>query len=138
MRKSNHFSLLHIIAIVAVVLSGIAIHVFSQGPFKIPETPIQLEHVHDDYAHVIDLFKANFKDGYDIGAGVAAYVDGELVLDIHGGWQDVESSIPYTKDTLNMVYSSTKMLVMQIQHTFIHPLDSNTMLIDSHCSGTVC
>lgn len=138
MRKSNHFSLLHIIAIVAVVLSGIAIHVFSQGPFKVPEALIQLENVHDDYAHVIDLFKANFKDGYDIGAGVAAYVDGELVLDIQGGWQDVESSIPYTKDTLNMVYSSTKMLVMQIQHAFIHRLDSNTILIDSHCSGTVC
>lgn len=111
MKSSTHFSLRHAVAIVAVVLSGVAIHVFSQGPFKIPDAPIQVEHVHDDYAHVIEVFKANFKDGHDVGAGVAAYVDGELVLDIQGGWQDVESGVPYTKDTLNLVYSSTKMLV---------------------------
>ncbi|KAJ8656112.1 hypothetical protein O0I10_008125 [Lichtheimia ornata] len=110
MKSSTHFSLRHAVAIVAVVLSGVAIHVFSQGPFKIPDAPIQVEHVHDDYAHVIEVFKANFKDGHDVGAGVAAYVDGELVLDIQGGWQDVESGVPYTKDTLNLVYSSTKML----------------------------
>ena len=114
MKASKHFTYRHFIAVISVVLTGVAIQVFSQGPFKIPEAPIQLDYVHDDYAHVIDLFKDNLKGGHDIGSGVAAYVGGELVLDIQGGWQDVESRVPYTKDTLNMVYSSTKMLVMRI------------------------
>ncbi|KAI7874947.1 beta-lactamase/transpeptidase-like protein [Lichtheimia hyalospora FSU 10163] len=119
MKASDHFTYWHFIAIITVVLTGAAIQVFSQGPFKIPEAPIQVEYVHDDYAHVIDLFKDNLKGGHDIGSGVAAYVDGELVLDIQGGWQDVESRVPYTKDTLNMVYSSTKMLTAIVVAQFV-------------------
>ncbi|KAF7729777.1 iso-1-cytochrome c [Apophysomyces ossiformis] len=57
-----------------------------------------------------EVFEQNFLEGHDIGAGVAAYVNGELVLDLQGGWQNLEKSIPFTEKTLAPVYSCTKVL----------------------------
>ncbi|KAJ8656115.1 hypothetical protein O0I10_008128 [Lichtheimia ornata] len=111
----------HAILLSSALLAGAAFRIFSRGPFTplscslfntgcLPEPPIQVLHVDNDYAHVLDLFKDNIERGDDIGAGVAAYVNGQLVVDVRGGWQDVAKGTPYTDNTLNMVYSSTKML----------------------------
>jgi CubicO group peptidase (beta-lactamase class C family) len=60
---------------------------------------------------VRDAFKANFAadnpDG-DVGAGVAIYHHGELVVDLTGGTFDAEGSRPYDADALQLVFSTTK------------------------------
>jgi CubicO group peptidase (beta-lactamase class C family) len=68
-------------------------------------------YANDEYKEAYDMFINNFKNGQDIGAAMAVYVDGQKVIDVQGGWQDKEKKIEYTKDTLQMVFSSTKTLV---------------------------
>lgn len=65
----------------------------------------------DEYKEAYDIFVDNFKQGRDVGASISAYVDGRQVLSLQGGWQNIEENIPYTNETLQMVFSSTKALV---------------------------
>ncbi|KAI9268179.1 beta-lactamase/transpeptidase-like protein [Phascolomyces articulosus] len=67
-------------------------------------------YVHKDYVAAEQAFIQNFYDGEEVGASVSAYVDGELVLDIYGGWQNLEDQVPYTENTLQMVFSSSKVV----------------------------
>ncbi|KAG2220596.1 hypothetical protein INT45_002618, partial [Circinella minor] len=76
-------------------------------------------YVHEDYISAESVFKKNFYTGEEVGAATAAYVDGELVLDIQGGWQDPVKKIPYTNKTLQMVFSSTKALTSIVVAQFI-------------------
>jgi CubicO group peptidase (beta-lactamase class C family) len=55
------------------------------------------------------VFQQNFKNGWEPeGAAFAAYYKGELVVDIWGGYADAYLRKPWTKDTLNVVFSTTK------------------------------
>lgn len=60
---------------------------------------------------VRDLFSANFEQGEDLGASVAIYHQGQLVVDLKGGWFDQSETRPYDDDTLQLVFSTTKGLV---------------------------
>lgn len=60
---------------------------------------------------VRDLFEENFVLGRDIGASLAAYCQGQLVVDLQGGWFDQSRKIPYDYDTLQLVFSTSKCLV---------------------------
>jgi CubicO group peptidase (beta-lactamase class C family) len=53
-------------------------------------------------------FQRNLDEGLDVGAGVAVYRDGRPVVDLWGGAFDAASSAPYGKDTLQLVFSTTK------------------------------
>ncbi|CEJ02912.1 hypothetical protein RMCBS344292_16904 [Rhizopus microsporus] len=64
----------------------------------------------EKYKSIYDLFLQNFKNGLEVGAGLSVYVDGQQVVDLYGGWKDPKTKIPYTNDTLQMVFSSTKFL----------------------------
>lgn len=55
---------------------------------------------------VRDEFERNFAEHGDVGAGVAVYVDGELVVDLVGGTH--KDGTPYGPDALQLVFSSTK------------------------------
>jgi hypothetical protein len=68
-------------------------------------------YVAPEFASVQSLFLGNIANGDDVGAGVSVYVDGELKIDLYGGYADVERQIPYTNDTLQMVFSCTKAMV---------------------------
>lgn len=57
---------------------------------------------------VARAFEANFADGLEQGAAFAAYRGDELVVDLQGGWADRAGSLPWTRDTLCPVYSTTK------------------------------
>ncbi|MET7718276.1 serine hydrolase domain-containing protein [Streptomyces sp. NPDC005407] len=57
---------------------------------------------------VREAFAANFDQHGDIGAAVCVYQDGRPVVDLWGGLADLDTSRPWTRDTLQLVYSATK------------------------------
>ena len=67
--------------------------------------------VADGWGAVRDAFASNLDSREDIGAGVAVFHRGELVVDLTGGWRDNAGTIPYTPDTLQLVFSTTKGVV---------------------------
>ncbi|CAG8644586.1 21029_t:CDS:2, partial [Dentiscutata erythropus] len=56
------------------------------------------------------VFIKNFKNGDEVGASVAAYYNGKLVVDLQGGYSDREAKRKYDEDTLQLVFSSTKVM----------------------------
>jgi CubicO group peptidase (beta-lactamase class C family) len=44
----------------------------------------------------------------ELGASICVNIDGTNVVDIWGGWQDVNQTQPWTRDTLTVVWSITK------------------------------
>lgn len=67
--------------------------------------------VDKDWKFVRDLFEDNFLQDRDLGASVAIYYQGKLVVDLWGGWFNESKTKPYTKDTLQMIFSTTKGIV---------------------------
>ena len=62
----------------------------------------------DGFGSVIDAFKANFEDGLEHGASVCAMRDGEVIVDLQGGWADKDGTEPVNQDHLFSIYSSGK------------------------------
>lgn len=62
------------------------------------------------FAAVREAFVANFDDG-EIGAACAIAIDGRCVVDLWGGWRDVDHSRPWQEDTLVNAYSVGKPVV---------------------------
>lgn len=50
----------------------------------------------------------NFEQGKDVGACAAVTVDGRVVADVWGGFQDPERTTPWVEDTIINVWSTTK------------------------------
>jgi CubicO group peptidase (beta-lactamase class C family) len=63
-------------------------------------------HVADGFEPVRDAFTTNFDSHGELGAGVAVYVEGELVVDLVGGVADEVRA--YGTDALQLVFSTTK------------------------------
>lgn len=53
-------------------------------------------------------FTANFDEGRELGARFALAVDGEIVVDLMGGFADRAMTRPFGPDTLTPVFSTTK------------------------------
>ena len=49
----------------------------------------------------------NLDSGEDVGAAIALTIDGESVVDMWGGWVDLEHTAPWSRDTV------TNVLVLQ-------------------------
>lgn len=64
--------------------------------------------VADGFEPVREAFETNFREHGEVGAGVAVYVDGELVVDLVGGVADDRTGRPYDRDSLQLVFSTTK------------------------------
>ncbi len=60
------------------------------------------------FAAVKDAFAKNFATNGDVGASVAVVMNGELVIDLWGGYQDVHGTTPWQRDTIINVFSTTK------------------------------
>ena len=60
------------------------------------------------FGAVKDAFAANFDHNNDVGASVAITLHDELVVDLWGGHQDVAATVPWERDTIINVYSTTK------------------------------
>lgn len=65
-------------------------------------------HVAPGFEHVRDVFADNWRQYDEIGAGFALRIDGERVIDIHGGWADRKKTASWTAKTLVPVYSTGK------------------------------
>jgi CubicO group peptidase (beta-lactamase class C family) len=61
-----------------------------------------------EFEQVRDAFAANFDERGDVGAGVAVYRAGELVVDLQGGVTEPGGTTPYGPDHLQLIFSSTK------------------------------
>jgi CubicO group peptidase (beta-lactamase class C family) len=55
-----------------------------------------------------ELFAAKLESGEDLGASVALAIDGEMVVDLWGGWADEARTVPWTEHTITNVFSTTK------------------------------
>jgi CubicO group peptidase (beta-lactamase class C family) len=60
------------------------------------------------FEHVRDVFERNLESGRELGAAVAAYVEGEKVVDLWGGVRDARSGARWDEDTLVLLYSTSK------------------------------
>lgn len=65
-------------------------------------------HVEDGFGPVADEFRRNFTERGELGAAFAAVRHGELVVDLWGGSRDARRSMPWERDTLVTVWSTTK------------------------------
>jgi hypothetical protein len=98
----------------------------SSGPAtKVPTSPTACRHSHtsgdvvaqieghidDRFAAMSDLLSASIDEGGDVGGSVAVSLDGEMVVDIWGGWVDEAHSAPWQADTLVNVWSTTKTMM---------------------------
>ena len=57
---------------------------------------------------VRDVFVENFASQGEVGAAVSIFHRGECVVDLIGGFTDKSEAVPYSKDTLQLVFSTTK------------------------------
>ena len=64
--------------------------------------------VDDRFSGVVDALRRSLDEGLDIGASVCVTVDGEPVVDVWGGHQDDDRTIPWERDTIVNVFSTTK------------------------------
>lgn len=71
------------------------------------DTPIE-GHCPESFQHVADAFRQNFVEHDDLGASFCLVRKGETVIDLWGGYLDLERSQPWQRDTIVNVYSTTK------------------------------
>jgi CubicO group peptidase (beta-lactamase class C family) len=60
------------------------------------------------FKEVRDALEANLASGDELGASIAMNVDGEVVVDIWGGWRDEAETRPWAEDTIVNVWPTTK------------------------------
>lgn len=71
------------------------------------------------FAAVRDAFAANFTEGREMGARFALAREGEIVIDLIGGFADRDETRPFAEDTLTPVFSTTKALAALMVATLV-------------------
>ncbi len=74
---------------------------------KVAEAPIHGT-VAPGFEEVETEFRKNFPERDELGAACAIYHKGEKVVDLWGGYRDLDRRAPWQEDTLILVYSTTK------------------------------
>ena len=69
-----------------------------------------------EFDSVRDAFLSNFTDRADIGAAVAVWVEGDLVVNLQGGSADAAGRRPWREDTLASIFSGSKGLTSTCVH----------------------
>jgi CubicO group peptidase (beta-lactamase class C family) len=80
------------------------------------------------FAAVRDAFSANFEAGREVGASFAATLNGELVVDLWGGYADGAGTRPWERDTIINVFSTTKAMTALCAHILV---DRGALDVDS-------
>ena len=60
------------------------------------------------FSSVKEAFERNFTEHGDIGASFAATINGEFVIDMLAGHRDRAKTLPWERDTIVNVFSTTK------------------------------
>ena len=68
------------------------------------------------FESVRDVFARNFTDRDEVGAAVAVWVDGDLVVNLWGGYADARHRRHWRENTLASVFSGTKGLTSTCLH----------------------
>jgi len=81
---------------------------------------------------VQETFEENFANDQELGAGFAVYLDGELIVDLHGGFSDRKKQHPWTDQTIVPVYSTTKPIAALVLASVIDALPAgyDTLVAD--------
>lgn len=61
-----------------------------------------------EYERLREAFLKNFRDLGEVGGSFAVTAGGELVADLWGGWKDLAATVPWEKDTVACVWSTSK------------------------------
>ena len=85
------------------------------------ETPIS-GFVAPGFEPVQDVFEANFEAGEELGAGFSAYLDGDLIINLQGGWADRNKEKAWDAETIVPVYSTTKPIAALVLASLIDAL----------------
>jgi hypothetical protein len=64
----------------------------------VSDTPVHGT-VEPGFERVHEVFERSFDNG-DVGAAVCAYVDGRNVVDLWGGWADLDRTREWQRDTI--------------------------------------
>ncbi|CAG8815390.1 10792_t:CDS:1, partial [Racocetra persica] len=62
------------------------------------------------FKQVKEIFEKNIESGEEVGASVTIYYQDKVVVDLTGGIANIETGKIYDKDTLQLVFSCTKVL----------------------------
>jgi len=71
------------------------------------------------FISVKHAFEKNFELGLEVGASFAVSLNGELVVDIWGGFSDSAKTKPWEKDTIVNVFSTTKVITALCIHMLV-------------------
>jgi len=71
------------------------------------------------FSRVRDVFADNFSKHGEVGASLAVMVDGDMVVDIWGGYADAAQTRPWERDTIVNTFSTTKGIVATCAHRLV-------------------
>ena len=66
----------------------------------------------ENFEPLKEAFAKNFEEGLEVGASLAATVNGKFVIDVWAGFADAAQTRPWEKDTIVNVYSTTKFMTI--------------------------
>lgn len=67
-------------------------------------------HCETEFEAVRECLRGNLERGEDVGAALAVTIEGQMVVDLWGGFADADRRVPWGADTLVLVMSVTKAL----------------------------
>ncbi len=88
------------------------------SPTASPPAPVE-GRCEPRFERVREIFTRSIESKQNLGAAVSFVVDGEVVVDLHGGWVDKERTRPWQPDTLVNVYSTTKGMTAICAHMLV-------------------
>ncbi len=84
------------------------------------DAPVLINGVCDPrFAAVREEFERNFRVRGEVGAAVCVYEGGEKVVDLWGGYKDLERSVPWAEDTIVIMNSVAKSMCALCTHILI-------------------
>ena len=60
------------------------------------------------FESVRDALARNLDSGEELGASLVLDIDGDILIDVWGGFRDQDRTVPWTEDTITNVWSTTK------------------------------
>ena len=97
--------------VITLLGCGLAVGLFValRSIAAVPFDPATLQgSVAPGFEAVAEAFRANFERRGERGAACAVYVRGQKVVDLWGGYRDLNARAPWSQDTMVTVFSATK------------------------------